>query len=315
MSDSEKPTTPPAEEVKPVEEGNNTSEEAPAAEVVEAAASASAGEASTENAEKSASAEEGSKSAEGEEKSGSETGEKSGETNAEDASGEVSPGGEEKGSDVEPEFHLSGGESQVSGVEGEELDYEAGEGGDDPSKQWSKNSIEAMKRELGSTVFKQEAYLLYDVTDKHSFAEYQLSDFADAFKMYDVMGDSMLSSAQLYKALQWLGEAPDDPDYQKALDKVDAEGTDLLSFQGMLDILALFSREPITELELLETFELMDQDRSGTIDAGELKRLMTCVGHALTTEESEKMIDEADADYSGEVDFDEFSHTILSSQY
>lgn len=156
---------------------------------------------------------------------------------------------------------------------------------------------------------------MYEVTDKHSFAEYQLSDFADAFKMYDVMGDSMLSSEQLYKALQWIGEAPDPDDYQKALDKVDLEGKDAMNFQGMLDILGQFSREPITELELLETFELMDQDKSGTIDAGELKRLMTCVGHALTMEESEHMIDEADADYSGEVDFDEFSHTILSSQY
>lgn len=163
--------------------------------------------------------------------------------------------------------------------------------------------------------YKQETYTMYELTNKYSFAEYQLSDFADAFKMYDIMGDNFLSSAQLYKALTWLGENPPDPDYAKVLDKVDVEGTDCLTFQNMLDILSHFSHAPITEMELHETFELLDQDRSGTVDAGELKRLMTCVGNALTQEEAEAMIAEADDDCSGEVDFDEFSHTILSTQY
>lgn len=163
--------------------------------------------------------------------------------------------------------------------------------------------------------YKQETYTMYELKNKYSFAEYQLSDFADAFKMYDIMGDNFLSSAQLYKALTWLGENPPDAEYAKVLDKVDVEGTDCLTFQNMLDILSHFSHAPITEMELHETFELLDQDRSGTVDAGELKRLMTCVGNALTQEEAEAMIAEADDDCSGEVDFDEFSHTILSTQY
>lgn len=70
----------------------------------------------------------------------------------------------------------------------------------------------------------------------------------------------------------------------------------------------------VTEIELRETFELLDKDQSGSVDAGELKQLLTCVGHSLTQQEAMQMIDEADRDGSGEVEFDEFAHIILSTQ-
>jgi len=58
----------------------------------------------------------------------------------------------------------------------------------------------------------------------------------------------------------------------------------------------------------------MDADGSGTVDASELKQIMTALGHGLTSEEADNMIAYADKDMSGEVDFQEFSHVVLTSQ-
>ena len=58
----------------------------------------------------------------------------------------------------------------------------------------------------------------------------------------------------------------------------------------------------------------MDRDHSGSVDASELRMLMMCVGNSLSIEEAEDMIDIADDDCSGEIEFEEFAHEILSSQ-
>lgn len=103
-------------------------------------------------------------------------------------------------------------------------------------------------------------------------------------------------------------------DFQTALNKVDLEGEAIFDFQKFLDLMYHFRTRVLTEPELLETFELLDMDKSKYIDASELKQLLTCVGHPLTNEEAEAMIDEADKDCSGGLDYEEFIHIILSTQ-
>ncbi len=55
-------------------------------------------------------------------------------------------------------------------------------------------------------------------------------------------------------------------------------------------------------------------DGGGSVDSTELRQLLTCVGYSLTPAEADEMIDEADADGSGEIEWPEFVHTILSTQ-
>ena len=94
----------------------------------------------------------------------------------------------------------------------------------------------------------------------------------------------------------------------------DPEATGLWDFQRFIDVMALFRKPPLTEVELRETFDLMDADKSGAVSAGELRQLMMCVGNSLTIEEAEDMISIADNDCSGEIEFEEFAHEVLSSQ-
>jgi len=57
---------------------------------------------------------------------------------------------------------------------------------------------------------------------------------------------------------------------------------------------------------LKETFLLFDKDGDGTIDTNELENVLRKLGKNPTSTQIMAMIAEADADNSGDIDFDEF---------
>merc|ERR1712098_339025 len=58
--------------------------------------------------------------------------------------------------------------------------------------------------------------------------------------------------------------------------------------------------------EIKEAFDMFDSDGSGSIEVAELKAAMTKLGFDGDNELATKMIDDLDADKSGEIEFDEF---------
>ena len=55
-----------------------------------------------------------------------------------------------------------------------------------------------------------------------------------------------------------------------------------------------------------EVFDLFDKDGDGTINTLEFKVLFRCFGIKLNDDQIEALVNEYDADGSGEIDFDEF---------
>ena len=55
-----------------------------------------------------------------------------------------------------------------------------------------------------------------------------------------------------------------------------------------------------------EAFSVFDKDGSGTVSTSELGEMMSALGQNLSAEELDAMVEEVDADGSGEIDFDEF---------
>jgi len=65
--------------------------------------------------------------------------------------------------------------------------------------------------------------------------------------------------------------------------------------------------------EFREIFNLVDLDKGGSIDQGEVMQLMKTLGLRPNRAELAAMVDEIDQDGNGEVDFDEFV-TVMSRQ-
>uniref|UniRef100_A0A0B6YU17 EF-hand domain-containing protein n=1 Tax=Arion vulgaris TaxID=1028688 RepID=A0A0B6YU17_9EUPU len=65
--------------------------------------------------------------------------------------------------------------------------------------------------------------------------------------------------------------------------------------------------------EYRELFDVIDRNRDGIITVGELEHTMRALGQKPTEEELKKMIDNADLDGNGKIDFQEFT-VIMSRQ-
>ena len=72
-------------------------------------------------------------------------------------------------------------------------------------------------------------------------------------------------------------------------------------------------RETTQEEELKARFQMFDRDGNGLIDRDELKTVMQELGEKLSEEDIDEMIEEADTNNDGFIDYEEFARYMSSS--
>ena len=72
-------------------------------------------------------------------------------------------------------------------------------------------------------------------------------------------------------------------------------------------------RETTQEEELRARFQMFDRDGNGLIDRDELKLVMQELGEKLSEEDIDEMIEEADTNNDGFIDYEEFAHYMSAN--
>eukprot|EP01012_Entosiphon_sulcatum_P036090 TRINITY_DN45943_c0_g1_i1.p1 TRINITY_DN45943_c0_g1~~TRINITY_DN45943_c0_g1_i1.p1 ORF type:complete len:153 (-),score=39.45 TRINITY_DN45943_c0_g1_i1:87-545(-) len=134
----------------------------------------------------------------------------------------------------------------------------------------------------------------------------QMVQFKDAFSEYDKNGDGTISSKELGIVMRRLGLNPSEDELYDMVLEVDQDGSGTIDFPEFLTLMArkIFNTDP--EAEVKAAFKIFDVNGDGTISSSELKHILQNLGEKLTDEEIAAMMKEADADGSGEMDYDEF---------
>lgn len=145
----------------------------------------------------------------------------------------------------------------------------------------------------------------------------QMSEFREAFAFFDKDGDGCITAEELSTVIRSLGQSPTPEELRDMVRDVDADGNGTIEFA---EFLALMSRKADAdndasdpEEELREAFRVFDKDHDGHISKAELRHVMISLGEKLTDEEVEEMIQEADLDGDGLVNFDEFVRMMMLS--
>ncbi|CAN1173590.1 Probable calcium-binding protein CML17 [Linum perenne] len=157
--------------------------------------------------------------------------------------------------------------------------------------------------------------------------ETQIADLREIFRSFDRDSDGSLTQLELGSLLRSLGLNPS-PDQLDALIKsADTNSNGTVEFSEFLalvapDLVGKNSAEeeereksPYSEEQLKQLFRMFDRDGNGYITAAELAHSMAKLGHALTVEELNGMITEADTDGDGRISFSEFSRAISSAAF
>lgn len=159
---------------------------------------------------------------------------------------------------------------------------------------------------------------------RSELTEEQKQEIKEAFDLFDTEGSGYIDAKELKVAMRALGFEPKKEEIKKMIAEVDREGRGVIEFQDFLDLMtvkmvisSLKSSFLLTNLifnqaerdprdEILKAFRLFDDDNTGKISLKNLKRVARELGEAMTEEELQEMIDEADRDGDGEICEEEF---------
>ncbi|KAJ7883401.1 calmodulin [Mycena olivaceomarginata] len=127
-------------------------------------------------------------------------------------------------------------------------------------------------------------------------SEEQISEFKEAFSLFDKDGDGTITTKELGTVMRSLGQNPTEGELQDMF----------------LSMMARKMRDTDSEEEIKEAFKVFDKDGNGCISAAELRHVMTNLGEKLSDNEVDEMIREADVDGDGQINYEEFVKMMLS---
>ncbi|KAL8187775.1 UNVERIFIED_CONTAM: hypothetical protein K2H54_055739 [Gekko kuhli] len=133
--------------------------------------------------------------------------------------------------------------------------------------------------------------------------EEQIAEFKEAFSLFDKDSDGTITTKEFDTVMCSRRQNPTEAELQDMINEVDADGND---FPEFLTMMARKMKDTDNKEEILKTFSVFDKDGNGYISAAELCHVMTNLGEKLTDEEADEMIQEADIDGDGQVNYEEF---------
>lgn len=151
---------------------------------------------------------------------------------------------------------------------------------------------------------------------KAKFTSEKLKEAQEAFEMYDKDRDDAITTIELVLALRALGFNSNQVIVERIreIDLESKDGVGKLSFDEFLDFVAMYVRYTFTTEDMLEDFKLIDVDNDGKITKTELKSYFETLKIPLSNEEIDEIVDSADLDNDGSIDYMEFVNMMAPSQ-
>ena len=109
-----------------------------------------------------------------------------------------------------------------------------------------------------------------------------------------------------------LGQTPTQAELEIMKNEADLDGTGRVDYPEFLSVFAKYQKEPVSEQEILNSFEELDEFKKGTLSMKKLEHLMRTCGEVLTEEEIQKMIKYANQDHDGNIKYRDFVKLMMS---
>ncbi|KAF0910318.1 hypothetical protein E2562_001498 [Oryza meyeriana var. granulata] len=139
----------------------------------------------------------------------------------------------------------------------------------------------------------------------------QIEQLKEVFALFDKNNDGIVTSQELGEVLSSLGQNHTEAELQNMIREVDADGNGVIDFHEFLNLMAHILKDPDSDKQLRETFQLFDKDGDGYISAAELREVMITLEKEITGQEIDEMMKEADLDGDGRISYEEFERLML----
>lgn len=142
--------------------------------------------------------------------------------------------------------------------------------------------------------------------NRSALTEEQRQEIKEAFDLFDTDGTGRIDAKELKVAMRALGFEPKREEIRRMISEIDRSGSGSIEYQDFLELMTfkMGERDPVEEMR--KAFRLFLDDDSDRICLRHLKRVAKELGEAMTEEELQEMIDEADRDGDGEISEEDF---------
>ncbi|XP_023235437.1 calmodulin-like [Centruroides sculpturatus] len=142
--------------------------------------------------------------------------------------------------------------------------------------------------------------------------EEQISEFREAFSLFDKEGNGTITGKELGTLMRSLGQNPTEAQLKAMIQDLQNSGRDQIDFPLFLELMAKQMREAISEQEIRDAFKIFDRDNTGYIIVAELRHVLTNLGEKLTDEEMDELLREVEIDNEGRIKYQEFVDMVTS---
>ena len=154
----------------------------------------------------------------------------------------------------------------------------------------------------------------WSVVSGEQLTEEQVAEFKEVFSLIDKNADGAITIKELGAVMQSLGQSPTEEELREMIEEVDANGNGTIEFSEFLTKMAGKMGYSPSEKDIYDAFRVFDKDGNGFISPAELRYVMTKMGQQITDEEVDQMIQEADLDGDGQVNYGEFVKMMTTAK-
>ena len=140
----------------------------------------------------------------------------------------------------------------------------------------------------------------------------QIIEFREAFQAFDKDGNGSITTKELGTVMRSLGQNLSEAEIKEMIDIVDEDKNGTIDFQEFLHLMERKMKIINKEEELLEAFNVLDRDGSGKISKYELRYIIMNTEKGITGEEIEEFIKTIGTDDEGNIDLHDFVNVLMS---
>jgi len=137
------------------------------------------------------------------------------------------------------------------------------------------------------------------------------------FQLFDVKKQDYLLAEEIDEVMRAMGFRPTAEELAELIEEIDEDGSGAIEFAEFAQLCAKFLVEdpdPETmRAELKQAFRLFDKEATGFITMETFRGILAEVDAKLTEEDLDQIIQEIDEDGSGTMDFEEFCELMMTN--
>uniref|UniRef100_A0A7S3FYP0 Calmodulin n=1 Tax=Strombidium rassoulzadegani TaxID=1082188 RepID=A0A7S3FYP0_9SPIT len=140
----------------------------------------------------------------------------------------------------------------------------------------------------------------------------QVHEFKGVFAYFGLTGDTPIDKKEINIVMRSLGQNPTDQELQEIMEIIERDGNPPITFPYFLSLLAAKMQDQDAEQQLIHAFDVYDKEKDGRIGSDDFRSVIDNLGEKLTENEIKEIIDEADVDGDGHIDYMEFVKMMMS---